>query len=242
MTFSREHHQVIASVLGILDASVLREHQCYFAGGTALALRFGEYRESVDIDFIVSDAEAFRTLRSACRGPQGFGALTLPGQRVVTAGPMTSNTYGIRTRVKVGAAQVKLEILKEGNITLDRPGPKDTVLGVTTATVGDLVATKLMANSDRWMDPTVFSRDIIDLAMVCPNPPILATSVGKARAAYGRDVFDHAQEAIAALVDDQHALERRMTALGMTQPRALLVGNLMTLSSRLSRAWSRLQP
>lgn len=39
--FARPQHQRIARVLEALDASKLREHQCYFGGGTAMALRFG---------------------------------------------------------------------------------------------------------------------------------------------------------------------------------------------------------
>jgi hypothetical protein len=36
---------------------------CYFGGGTAMALRYGEYRESVDIDFLVSDLAGYREMR-----------------------------------------------------------------------------------------------------------------------------------------------------------------------------------
>lgn len=64
MTFIRPHHQKIASILQVLNADVLRQHQCYFAGGTAIALLYGEYRESVDIDFLVSSREGYRALRS----------------------------------------------------------------------------------------------------------------------------------------------------------------------------------
>ena len=49
--FERPHHQRIAQVLCALNAPLLRESNCLFGGGTAIALRFGEYRESVDIDF-----------------------------------------------------------------------------------------------------------------------------------------------------------------------------------------------
>jgi hypothetical protein len=38
-------------VLSALDGDLLREVNCLFGGGTAMALRFGEYRESVDMDF-----------------------------------------------------------------------------------------------------------------------------------------------------------------------------------------------
>jgi hypothetical protein len=46
--FTRLHHQAIAQVLHALDGDLLREHACLFGGGTAIAMRFGEFRESVD--------------------------------------------------------------------------------------------------------------------------------------------------------------------------------------------------
>ena len=58
--FSRKHHQKIHQILQALDARFLKQYQCYFGGGTAIVLRPGEYRESVDIDFLVSDIEFYR--------------------------------------------------------------------------------------------------------------------------------------------------------------------------------------
>jgi hypothetical protein len=237
MTFAREHHRVIAAALGCLDAPGLRERRCYFAGGTALAMRFGEYQESIDIDFLVADEESYRVLRTACRGPQGFTTLTVPGQRVVAAADMRIDQYGIRCRLTVAGVPVKLKIIREGRITLDDPGPGDEVLGVATATFGDLVATKLLANSDRWADPLVFSRDIIDLAMVKPDRRTLTHGLHKATEAYGPSVFDDAQSAIASLRDRDRAIERCQQALGMTHPRAVVVDRLRRLSASLTRAW-----
>ena len=51
--FSRPHHQRVAVILRSLRADFFKECECYFGGGTAIALRFGEFRESVDIDFLV---------------------------------------------------------------------------------------------------------------------------------------------------------------------------------------------
>ena len=51
MIFSRSHHQRIAKALESLNGDLLKAHNCLFAGGTAIALRYGEYRESVGIDF-----------------------------------------------------------------------------------------------------------------------------------------------------------------------------------------------
>lgn len=40
--FYRIHHQKIAKVLAKLNAQLLKDEQCYFAGGTAITLRCGE--------------------------------------------------------------------------------------------------------------------------------------------------------------------------------------------------------
>lgn len=49
--FERPHHQRLAQVLLALDGPLLRENRCLFGGGTAMALRYGGYRESVDLRF-----------------------------------------------------------------------------------------------------------------------------------------------------------------------------------------------
>ena len=71
--FHRPHDQRIERALGALNAKMLRELRCLFGGGTAIGLRYGEYRESVDIDFAVSGADGYRRLRQALTGAKGLG-------------------------------------------------------------------------------------------------------------------------------------------------------------------------
>lgn len=82
--FERPHHQRIATWLGCLDANLLRECRCLFGGGTAVALRFGEYREALDVDFLVSDPEGYRRLRGVpvlpARAQPGVAALASPAR------------------------------------------------------------------------------------------------------------------------------------------------------------------
>lgn len=66
--FERPHHQSVAQVLSALDGPLLRENKCLFGGGTLIALRYGEYRESVAIDFMVSDRAGYRTLPQLLTG------------------------------------------------------------------------------------------------------------------------------------------------------------------------------
>ena len=106
-------------------------------------------------------------------------------------------------------------------------------MGLATATVTDLVAMKLLANSDRWADPTVFSRDIIDLAMIQPNRQVLTQAIAKASVAYGEGVVRDARSAIAWLLERGAVLQRCQQAMGMEQPRAVLVHRLRRLSVSL---------
>ena len=115
MIFSRTHHQRIAKVLESLDADLLKQHNCLFAGGTAIALRYGEYRESVDIDFLVSDLASYRNLRNLVR-EQGLQALMRStGAGKLQTSDIRSDQYGIRTKVFVEGKPIKFEIVLEGH-------------------------------------------------------------------------------------------------------------------------------
>lgn len=61
--FKRPHHQTIAKILNAFDADILADAECYFSGGTAIALELNEYRESVDIDFLCASQDGYRKLR-----------------------------------------------------------------------------------------------------------------------------------------------------------------------------------
>lgn len=96
--FERPHHRRIALVLQSLDGPLLRASHCLFGGGTAIALRHGEYRESVDIDFLVSDIGGFRSLRHLLTGAQGIGSLVrADAQPLKQAGELRADQYGVRT-------------------------------------------------------------------------------------------------------------------------------------------------
>ncbi len=151
----------MAELLSTLDASLLVEHCCWFGGGTAIVLANDEYRESADIDFLVSEARSYRALREVVR-VHGLDALAGRGLR--TPRPPVIDGYGIRASVLTAGVQIKLEIVHEGRIDLDVPAPEQAICGVRTLTRADQVATKLLANDDRWADTSTFSRDLIDLA------------------------------------------------------------------------------
>jgi hypothetical protein len=214
--FEREHHRRIARVLESLKAESLLSRQCLFGGGTAIALRHGEYRESVDIDFIISNLEGYRQLRQALTGPDGLGAVTREGTRLVASRDIRADQYGIRTMLRVDDADIKLEIVLEARIALDAPGAEDRVCGVATLTPLDMVTTKLLANSDRWADDAVASRDLIDLAMMKPSRDLLRRGIAKASQAYGQSIATDLGKAIEQLRQRPQRLEQCMVRMGMT--------------------------
>ena len=79
----------------------------------------------------------------------------------------------------------------------------------------------------------MFSRDIIDLAMVHPPRPVLARGIAKAASAYGDSVVRDARSAITWLLERGEAVDRCRQALGMGQPRAVLVHQLRWLAVSL---------
>ena len=222
--FERAHHRRIAALLSAFDADLLAANACWFGGGTAMALRYGEYRESVDIDFLVSDSQGYRALRERLKGPGGVQAIARPGALVEAARDVRADQYGVRTLIRSeGGADIKFEIVSEGRITLDTPGVADSICGIATLTPLDMAATKLLANSDRWRDDAVMSRDLIDLAMMQPDAALFRHALDKAKTAYGKSVAADLAKAIEALRARPQRLDRCMEALQMTTvPKALL--------------------
>ncbi|MFT4196005.1 nucleotidyl transferase AbiEii/AbiGii toxin family protein [Ottowia sp.] len=221
--FERPHHQRIAHVLASLDGAVLRRHGCLFGGGTCIALRHGEYRESVDIDFLVSDAAGYRELRQLLTGPHGLGAIThAHAQPLATLKEIRADQYGIRTQVRMDGVAIKFEIVREARIALEPPAARDAICGVSTLTRLDLAASKLLANSDRQADDGVFSRDVIDLAMMGLPLPTLRAAAAKAEEAYGPSVGRDLGKAIDRLQSRDGWMDRCMQAMGMQLPKAVL--------------------
>ncbi len=202
--FRRLHHQQVAEVLSMLDAPLLAEHNCWFGGGTAIVLANGEFRESVDIDFLVSDQQSYRRLRQMVRD-HGLDALAT---RELDLGRTPSvDGYGIRTSVLVAGIAIKFEIIHEGRIDLDTPSPDDEICGLRILTRTDQVATKLLANDDRWADTSTFSRDLIDLAMMKPDTAALRAGARKAVDAYGKTVGESLNNAVTYLRDRPQRLD-----------------------------------
>ena len=234
MIFKRPHHRSIAQILSLLNNTVLKKHACYFAGGTAMALRYGEYRESVDMDFLVSDQTGYRSLRQSLKR-DGFKAIAEEGAlEQLHVHEIRTDQYGLRTKIQIGDDLIKFEIVNEGRIELCEPEKENVICGVTVLNELDMATSKLLANSDRWLDRGVFSRDIIDLGMMSPPTLLLKNAVGKAECAYGDSILEDLEKAIDHMQNNRGWLERCMEALAMDIPKAVVWKNIRSLRKVLN--------
>jgi hypothetical protein len=183
--FRRPEHQAVASVLRKLDAALLAEAGCFFGGGTFVALHLDEFRVSRDIDFLVSRRDGFRRLRETvtesslgkiARGP------------IALAREVRADRDGIRTFIVAGEVRIKLELILEARIDLS--GDLDAGLGVPVLDLDCLFAEKLLANADRGLDSSTYSRDAIDLAFLTARHggERLERGLALAESAYGQAV------------------------------------------------------
>ena len=91
--YGNERHRAVAEILAQFDAGFLDRANCYFGGGTRIALALDEYRESADIDFLCSSREGYRLLRESVT-EDSLGKVLGSAARVSLARPIKSDQYG----------------------------------------------------------------------------------------------------------------------------------------------------
>lgn len=209
--YKRPHHQKVASILNTMNADFLRDAKCYFGGGTATSLLLGEYRESIDIDFLCADQEGYRKLRVSVFD-NGLGELFRGG--VDTMRDVRADRDGIRTILAVDGLPIKFEIVREARIEIT--GTDMPNIPVQCLTKNDLFAEKLLANADRFNDKSVMSRDVIDL-MVMENHwgKIPKQAWEKAEGAYGNSVHEALRKAKELLRADPQYLGSCLEKMGI---------------------------
>jgi len=198
--FERPHHQKIAKILHAMDGELLTQAKCYFGGGTAITLKLGEYRESVDVDFLCSDKAGYRLLRNAITPPTLGKLLRSPIKHLRD---VRTQRDKISTILEVDDVPIRVEFVLEGRISIS--GNFDSDLGVPVLDRDDMFAEKLLANTDRTLDRSQLSRDLIDLAMMINAwGPIPEAALTKAEAAYGHAVKDYFDRGLVLLRGDAY--------------------------------------
>ncbi|MBU1336922.1 MAG: nucleotidyl transferase AbiEii/AbiGii toxin family protein [Alphaproteobacteria bacterium] len=229
MKFERPEHVIIAETLQSMDHGFLERSRCFFGGGTAIVLMNGEYRLSLDVDFLCADIDGYRELRSAI---VQNGAPAVFGAEVETLREFKADQYGIRGLVALHGQRIKFEIVREARIALEG---ETSPFGVPMLTVESQFAEKLLANADRCLDKSVAYRDAIDLGyLVHASGSIPAKSIEVSENAYGGDILRsvaNVLERLGKASEIEHAAE----TLNMTREDVL--GAALALRDASITAW-----
>jgi hypothetical protein len=223
--FDRPRHRAVLAVLEGFEAERLSACGFLFAGGTRIVLDLGEFRESLDIDFLCSDPSGYGDLRFAAR-QRGYGALfTREGrERLGFPREIRTDQYGIRFPVEIGETRSKVDLVREARIDLES-GTKPSWSPVICLSRPDCYAEKILASSDRWADRQVLSRDLVDLGMMRRRwgaiPEAAWCKVDRAYKGAGRQDL---RKALAAFAEDEGHRGRCFRGLGVTEPGEVLAG------------------
>ena len=219
--FKRPRHLRVWKALTCFDAGFLNDTCCYFGGGTRTVLELGEYRESADIDFLCADGPGYRKLRNTI-SQNSLGAILR--ESISLFREVRADRYGIRTFLDFDGEPVKCEIIAEGRIPLDADSV--TELPVPALDAASCFAEKFLANSDRWADQSVLSRDVIDLAFMIKGWGGEAAVAGLERAAnaYGEVVVASLTKAISKLENDEKYFQNCLRELAISDDRNLRSG------------------
>jgi Nucleotidyl transferase AbiEii toxin, Type IV TA system len=224
--YRRALHQRIATVLSRMDPLFLERAQCYFGGGTQLVMSHGEFRESRDIDFLLSSADGLRMIRESI-AERSLGALFK--QPIYLAREVRKERDAIRTFIveEERAQPIKFEIIVEGRIALE--GAPDEMLRVPILSRKCAIAEKLLANADRGLAKEHRSRDVIDLAFVSlrVDDETFLAGYQLAQGAYGQSINRELGEVLKML-----ELDAGYRALCIKD---LLVEDIKTLRKGLQR-------
>ena len=183
MDYHRPQHAVIAALLQSMKAEFLETSKCFFGGGTAIVMANGEYRLSLDVDFLCADADGYREIRSAVRKN---GVTALFGVGTDTLRDFRADQYGVRAVLKHQGQPVKFEIVRESRIELS--GSPSSQLGVPVLDINSQFSEKLLGNADPCFDRAVAYRDAIDLGfLVHAHGEIPIEAIERAEKAYSRD-------------------------------------------------------
>lgn len=220
-TFSRPSHRQVFTVLSRLDHAFLTGARCWFGGGTRIVLELGEYRESRDIDFLCSNQDGYRLLRETV-SETSLGRI--PASELPLAREVRADQYGIRTFIEAGGSGLKFEIIREGRI--DTEGEDVAGIPVACLTRRYCFAEKFLANTDRGLDASTLSRDIVDLAFMIAGWSKEDANSGLtiAKTAYGNAVPRSLAAVTGKIRKDRAYRNRCIEGLAITDTKTLTAG------------------
>ena len=135
-----------------------------------------------------------------------------------------TDQYGIRTFLDFKATKLKFEVVREARIELE--GQDIPTLPVPCLTRQHAFAEKFLANTDRGLDASTLSRDMVDLAFMIEgwSTADAAAGLAIAKTAYG-DAVERALAAVTTKMrEDRSYRNRCIEGLAITAPKTMAAG------------------
>ncbi len=183
----KELYSAITVIFNNLNYELLADCQVYLGGGTLVNLQHGQFRYSQDLDFLCN-SDGFYRLRERIVNSQNN--YIFQANEVIQVSNARIDRYAIRFPVRVildninqNEIAIKVEIVVEETLPIDAAIYPEGIK-VPCLNAIDLVAAKLLANYDRWLDKSKYSRDLIDLAVIRTKGKLPESAFDKATAAY----------------------------------------------------------
>ncbi|MCX6957457.1 MAG: nucleotidyl transferase AbiEii/AbiGii toxin family protein [Verrucomicrobiae bacterium] len=225
--FNRPQYRRIAFILQNLKKENLVACGCLFGGGTALSLQLGEYRESLDIDFLCGSAEFYGKLR---KGFFDKGASFLFHDSLSLSRELRADRSALRCTLDLqdGEKPIKFEIILEGYLGGLLPSTTE-VCGIPCLHPQDSMATKLMANADRGLDGAFAFRDLIDFIMTAQHfGPISLETLSRVKKTYDDTAEKAAVKTARYLIDHPEKLATAFLELSINDDVRSLIKKKIT--------------
>lgn len=209
----------IETIISKLDANLFHQHQIMLGGGALIGILHQQLRYSSDLDFLVAP-ENYNQLRYSLR--QGKSIFT--SQDELEIGSPRIDRYGIRYPIRFNyherSIALKLEIVAEWNLKIDRP---EIIRSIPCLNLCDRITAKLLTNVDRGADRSKFSRDLIDLAIIATQTEIPIEAIEKAQNIYP-DTIERLTETIALFQRFTRYRDRCYEKLQINRPEIIIDG------------------
>ena len=204
-------HQVIESALRNFNADFFCVNNIMFGGGTRIALELGEFRESIDIDFLCANRASYRSVREQVTN-LSLGKLVKYDFTYVRE--IRADRDAVRTIIKYGGITIKLEFISFDNYELTSCVDFEK-FPIPFLDRSSCYYTKLLANADRkFIEPY---KDLFDiLAMYKEWGSIPENAIVLAEKHYGKKVIIPSLiEALQAIIENPTTYERVASTLMM---------------------------
>jgi len=193
--YSIKHHQIIESALKNFNADFFCANNIVFGGGTRIALELGEFRESIDIDFLCPNRASYRAVREQV---DNISLGELVKQDFTYLREIRADRDAVRTVISYEGTSIKLEFVSFDNYDLTSC-IDSTKFPIPFLNQSSCFYTKLLANADRKLvEP---HKDLFDiLAMYKEWGSIPQEAISLAEKHYGKKVI------IPSLIEALHAI------------------------------------